>query len=65
MDEQNSVDKFINDITIRAGNSLIRYYLKETCPDKLGDEIWCECLIDVFYYRSAEAKESNALLGKS
>jgi len=56
-EEQSKLDEFIDKITIRAGHSLIRFYLHEIHPEKLKDDVWCESVLDVWLYRQLESKE--------
>ena len=56
-EEQAELDNFIEKITLRAGHSLIRFYLHEIHPEKLTDEVWCDSVLDVWLYRWLEYKE--------
>jgi len=53
------LDKFIKELTLRAGHSLIRYYLKEMHPETLADADWVDSILDIWLYRRLESKSEE------
>ena len=51
--EQHALNDYIDGLTVRAGNGMIRYYLKQD-PEHLHEYDWCNCLLDIFFFRYHE-----------